>query len=137
MPAGEPVRHQVFEIPVVRAQVSEYRLHGGCCTACGKARRAALPAVVPRGQLGTRALAAWSGQTGVQLMQLYDAHRAVVLGSRVLHADETPIALLDPGAGKTRKAYMWAYARGAFEPEPGVWCSTSVWGAGANTRSSS
>jgi transposase len=65
-------------------------------------------------------LAAWSGQTGAQLMPLYDAHRAFVLGSRVLHADETPIALLDPGAGKTKKAYMWAYARGAFEPKPGV-----------------
>jgi len=65
-------------------------------------------------------LAAWSGQTGAQLMPLYDAHRAFVLGSRVLHADETPIALLDPGAGKTKKAYMWAYARGAFESEPGV-----------------
>ena len=38
----------------------------------------------------------------------------------MVHADETPIALLDPGGGKTRKAYMWAYARGAFDPEPGV-----------------
>jgi transposase len=65
-------------------------------------------------------LAAWSGKTGAQLMPLYDAHRAFVLDSRVLHADETPIALLDPGAGKTKKAYMWAYARGAFDPEPGV-----------------
>ena len=57
VPAGEPVRHQVFEIPVVRAQVSEYRLHGGCCTACGKARRGVLPPGVPSGQLGPRALA--------------------------------------------------------------------------------
>ena len=57
MPGGEPVRHQVSEIPEVRAHVSEYRLHGGCCSACGKARRAALPAGVPRGQLGPRALA--------------------------------------------------------------------------------
>ena len=65
-------------------------------------------------------LAAWSGHTGAQLMPLYDAHRAFVLGSRVVHADETPIALLDPGGGKTRRAYMWAYARGAFEAEPGV-----------------
>jgi len=65
-------------------------------------------------------LAAWGGQTGAQLMPLYDAHRAFVLESRVVHADETPIALLDPGAGKTKKAYMWAYARGAFEPEPAV-----------------
>ena len=43
-----------------------------------------------------------------------------MLGSRVVHADETPVALLDPGAGKTRKAYMWAYARGAFDARPGV-----------------
>jgi transposase len=65
-------------------------------------------------------LASWSGQTGAQLMPLYDAHRAFVLGSRILHADETPIPLLDPGAGKTKKAYMWTYARGAFDPDPGV-----------------
>ncbi len=65
-------------------------------------------------------LAAWSGHTGAQLMPLFDAHRRFVLASRVLHADETPIALLDPGRGKTKKAYMWAYARGAFDPEPGV-----------------
>ena len=30
----------------------------------------------------------------------------------MLHADETPVAMLDPGAGKTKKAYIWAYARG-------------------------
>jgi transposase len=65
-------------------------------------------------------LAAWSGHTGAQLLPLYEAHRAFVLGSPVVHADETPIGLLDPGGGKTKKAYMWAYARGAFEPEPGV-----------------
>ena len=65
-------------------------------------------------------LAGWGGQTGAQLMPLYDAHRAFVLGARVVHADETPIGLLDPGGGKTKKAYMWAYARGAFDPEPAV-----------------
>jgi transposase len=65
-------------------------------------------------------LAAWGGQTGAQLLPLYEAHRVFVLSARVVHADETPIALLDPGGGKTKKAYMWAYARGAFEGEPGV-----------------
>jgi len=65
-------------------------------------------------------LAAWAGQTGAQLMPLYEAHRDFVLGCGVVHADETPIALLDPGGGKTKKAYMWAYARGAFEDMPGV-----------------
>ena len=65
-------------------------------------------------------LAAWSGHTGAQLLPLYEAHRAFVLSSSVVHADETPIGLLDPGGGKTKRAYMWAYARGAFEDVPGV-----------------
>jgi transposase len=65
-------------------------------------------------------LAAWSGQTGAQLLPLYEAHRQFVLRSGVVHADETPIGLLDPGGGKTKKAYMWAYARGVFEEQPGV-----------------
>ena len=38
----------------------------------------------------------------------------------MLHADETPVSLLDPGAGRTRKAYVWAYARGVFDKIPGV-----------------
>jgi transposase len=65
-------------------------------------------------------LAGWSGQTGAQLMPLYDAQRDFVLGSRILHADETPISMLDPGAGKTKRVYMWAYARGVYDPQPGV-----------------
>jgi transposase len=65
-------------------------------------------------------LAAWSGRGGAALEPLYDAHKRFVLSARVLHADETPVALLDPGRGKTKKAYVWAYARGAFDPVPGV-----------------
>jgi transposase len=65
-------------------------------------------------------LAAWSGKTGAQLMPLAEAHRAFVLGAKVLHADETPISMLDPGRGKTKKAFMWTYARGVYEPVPGV-----------------
>ena len=65
-------------------------------------------------------LASWAGQTGAGLEPLFDAHKAFVFGSRVLHADETPVAMLDPGAGKTKRAYLWAYARGGFEPQPGV-----------------
>jgi transposase len=38
----------------------------------------------------------------------------------MLHADETPVNMLDSGAGKTKKAYVWAYARGAFDATPGV-----------------
>ena len=65
-------------------------------------------------------LAAWAGQAGAALEPLYELHRQFVLGCRVLHADETPVALLDPGAGKTRRAYVWAYARSRHDPTPGV-----------------
>jgi len=47
-------------------------------------------------------LAAWSGRAGAGLMPLYEAHRAFVLGAAVVHADETPVNMLDPGSGKTQ-----------------------------------
>ncbi|MEN9543680.1 MAG: hypothetical protein RLZZ598_513 [Pseudomonadota bacterium] len=74
-------------------------------------------------------LAQWSGRAGAALEPLYEAHKRFVLQARVLHADETPVAMLDPkghaGApsgptGKTKRAYVWAYARGAFDAQRGV-----------------
>lgn len=65
-------------------------------------------------------LATWGGAGGAKLEPLYEAHRRFILGCRVLHADETPVPLLDPGAGKTKKAYIWAWARGLHDPHPGV-----------------
>ena len=63
-------------------------------------------------------LAQWVGSCGVQLQPLVDAMRAELLQHRVLHADETPVAMLKPANlrdGKTHRAYLWAYATGAFE----------------------
>jgi transposase len=54
--AGAPLRHQVFEVPTMRAQVDEYRLYSGRCAGCGKAHSGVLPTGVPKGQLGPRAL---------------------------------------------------------------------------------
>jgi transposase len=65
-------------------------------------------------------LASWSGRGGAALEPLLDVHKEFVMGSQVLHADETPVDMLDPGAGKTKKAYVWAYARGGFDQTPGV-----------------
>lgn len=65
-------------------------------------------------------LASWSGQAGASLVPLYDVHREFVLSCSVVHADETPVAMLDPGAGKTKRAYIWAYARSGFDVSPGV-----------------
>ena len=65
-------------------------------------------------------LATWGGAGGAKLEPLFEAQRRFVLGCRVLHADETPVPLLDPGAGKTRRAYIWAWARSHHDPHPGV-----------------
>ena len=60
-------------------------------------------------------LAQWVGTCGVRLLPLVEALKTEILGHRVLHADETPVAMLKPGNGKTHRAYLWAYAPGAFE----------------------
>ncbi|WP_369665104.1 IS66 family transposase [Variovorax sp. V116] len=65
---------------------------------------------IPRSTLG-----AWVGACGVRLQPLVDALKDAILAHRVLHADETPVAMLKPGTGKTHRAYLWAYTPGAFE----------------------
>ena len=61
-------------------------------------------------------LAAWVGQCGVQLEPLAEALKAELMKCQVLHADETPVAMLAPGKGKTQRAYLWAYAAAISEP---------------------
>jgi transposase len=79
-------------------------------------------------------LAAWVGACGVQLQPLVDALKNAMLQHTVLHADETPVAMLKPGNKKTHRAYLWAYAPGAFEDLKAVvydFCETR---AGENCR---
>jgi transposase len=52
----------------------------------------------------------------VQLQALVDALREELLTHAVLHADETPVAMLKPGNGKTHKAYLWSYCTTSFNP---------------------
>jgi len=66
-------------------------------------------------ELPRSTLAQWVGICGVQLQPLVDALKAEILTHSVLHADETPVSMLKPGSGKTHRAYLWAYAPGAFE----------------------
>ena len=54
-------------------------------------------------------LAQWVGECGTQLQPLVDALTAELLKHSVLHADETPVAMLKPGNGKTHRAYLWSY----------------------------
>ena len=54
-------------------------------------------------------LADWIGRIGVALEPLAERLRERLLRESVLHADETPVQQLDPGKGKTKRAYLWAY----------------------------
>jgi transposase len=65
-------------------------------------------------------LASWGGAGGASLEPLFELLRRFVLSCPVLHADETPLPLLDPGAGKAKKVYVWAWARSHHDPHPGV-----------------
>ena len=65
-------------------------------------------------------LAQWVGECGVQLQPLVDALVIEMLKHTVLHADETPVAMLKPGHGKTHKAYLWSYCTTSFNPMKAV-----------------
>ena len=63
-------------------------------------------------------LAEWVGRVGVALQPLADRLAERLKQHAVLHADETPVPLLDPGAGKTRRAYLWAYRSNRWDEGP-------------------
>lgn len=51
---GAPERHQVVELPVLVANVTEYQLHAQSCPCCGHTTVAKLPAGVPTSSFGPR-----------------------------------------------------------------------------------
>ena len=68
-------------------------------------------------------LAQWVGECGAQLQPLVDALTAELLTHGVLHADETPVAMLKPAHlrdGKTHRAYLWSYCTTSFNPVKAV-----------------
>jgi transposase len=77
----DPARHQVSEIPPVKAEVTEYRQHRLSCPACGEVTAAEWPAEMPRGSFGPRALAVVGYLTG----RLGLSHRDVVEAMAALH----------------------------------------------------
>ena len=71
-------------------------------------------------------MAQWVGRIGVALQPLADRLAELLLERNVLHADgprpatETPIAQLDPGKGKTHRAYLWAYRSNVLQTGPPI-----------------
>lgn len=70
--------------------------------------------------LSRTTMAEWIGRIGVALQPLVDRLVAQLLERRVLHADETPVQQLDPGRGKTKRAYLWAYQSNVLETGPPI-----------------
>jgi len=70
--------------------------------------------------LARSTLAEWVGRVGVALQPLSNRLAELLLARNVLHADETPVPQLDPGNGKTRKAYLWAYRSNDLEHGPPI-----------------
>jgi transposase len=77
----KPARHQVSEVPVSRALVTEYRRHTLKCLRCGAANPAAWPVDMPTGSFGPRSQAIVAYLSG----RLHASHRDVVEAMDVLH----------------------------------------------------
>lgn len=70
--------------------------------------------------LSRSTMAEWVGRIGVALQPLADRLAMLLLERKVLHADETPVQQLDPGRGKTKRAYLWAYRSNVLETGPPI-----------------
>ena len=60
------------------------------------------------------------GRVGVALQTLVNQLIWHLLQVNTLHADETPVSQLEPGSGKTRKAYLWAYRSDDLQAGPRI-----------------
>ena len=70
--------------------------------------------------LARSTLADWVGRLGVSLNPLAERLAELLRQRAVLHADETPVRQLDPGSGKTHRAYLWAYRSNVFDTGPPI-----------------
>lgn len=70
--------------------------------------------------LSRSTLADWVGRVGVALQPLAGRLAWHLLQGNTLHADETPVPQLDPGTGKTKKAYLWAYRSNDLQTYPRI-----------------
>lgn len=62
-------------------------------------------------ELERSTLADWVGQCAALLRPLIEALGQHVMAGDRVHADDTPVPVLAPGAGKTKTGRLWAYLR--------------------------
>lgn len=61
--------------------------------------------------LARSTLADWVGEASSLLAPLIEALARHVMAGATLHADDTPVPVLDPGRGKTKTGRLWTYVR--------------------------
>ncbi|MDM0071646.1 IS66 family transposase [Variovorax sp. J31P207] len=70
-------------------------------------------------------MAGWVGQSEKLLDPLVAALGRYTLASAKVHADDTPVAVLDPGRGRTKTGRLWVYVRddrpAASAEPPAAW----------------
>jgi transposase len=70
--------------------------------------------------LARSTLSEWVGRYGFALQPLADRLAELLRQRLILHADETPVQQLDPGKGKTKRTYLWAYRSNDLDEGPGL-----------------
>lgn len=68
--------------------------------------------------LASSTLSDWLGRCGAALAPLAQRLGQLLRERSVLHADETPVRQLDPGNGKTKRAYLWAWRSNTLDDGP-------------------
>jgi transposase len=78
-------------------------------------------------------LADWVGSASKLLEPLNEALRKHVMSAEKLHADDTPVPVLEPGKGRTRTGRLWTYVRD--ERSAGQTTAPAAWFAYTPDRS--
>ena len=89
-------------------------------------------------ELERSTLADWVGQCSALLAPLVSSLARYVLSGSKLHADDTPVPVLQPGRGTTKQGRLWTYVRddraSASSDPPAVWFAYSPDRKGVHPR---
>lgn len=79
--------------------------------------------------LARSTLADWVADSSQLLSPLIEVLRRHTLAGRTLHADDTPVPVLEPGCGRTKTGRLWTYVRderpAGSDAAPAVWFAYS------------
>jgi transposase len=87
-----------------------------------------------RVELPISTMSEWVGRCGVGLHPIVQRSQTLLFESSVIHVDEIPVQMLDPGSGKTKRAYLFAYRSGEIGKAPIVIFEFATSRSGANAR---